>query len=130
MTSLSANVFAGCASSVTFTIPPTVLGIGIGCFASCETPETVTYLGDIEVTNLLSENCPVPREVVVKEDYFYDQFGGFPLGSSGSESVSSDSSDADNCIDDPSGGDGLPPVAIAGIIIAVLAVVAIVDVSF
>ena len=72
MTSLSASVFEGCASSVTFTIPPTVLGIGIGCFTSCEKLETVTYLGDIEVTNLLSENFPVQREVVVKEDYLYD----------------------------------------------------------
>ena len=113
LASLSESVFEGCSSLVSIIIPPSVSAIGVDCFRNCVKLETVTYLGDSQITNCLFDGCTVLTTVEVKDGYPYSEFGCFPLNgkpvdppdSSGSSSES-DSSGSSSGSDSSGSGSG------------------------
>ena len=70
---LSSELFSGCSSLASITIPPTVAVIGHGCFHGCAPGLSVTYLGASEINE---DIFTPPVTVFVAHDYPYATFGG------------------------------------------------------
>ena len=70
---LSSELFSGCSSLASITIPATVTVIGHGCFYGCAPGLTVTYLGKSEINE---EIFTPPVTVFVAHNYPYTTFGG------------------------------------------------------